>query len=121
MKLLDKIRQLVNTSAEPPKSNVIKIRMDNGSIEEYSKEFIITDGKNCVIVPDYIPVDNLKEYHLYFNCFTLNLACEKTGSMPQGCTVKYAKSQKYILCDRCSQELYLFKQQQKEQDEDDEL
>lgn len=86
----------------PDKSQpeMIPVLMQDGTIEQYAKSFIITDDVNCVIC-------NSKFYHTSLDCECL-LYETNSGEQLKALTVKEAKKQGFTYCYPCSREKYLF-------------
>ena len=79
----------------PPKAEMIPVLMQDGTIEEYSENFYINDGKNCVVCDSGY-------YHLHFNC--RNLRIERySGKQVTGMDVREARKQHYELCPECKE------------------
>lgn len=85
-----------------PKHIMIPVKMQDGTIQDYPEDFIITDGVNCV-------VSQGKYYHTSLDCENLKWELANCNPMRTGMNVKDAKKQGMIHCANCSTELYHFK------------
>ena len=76
--------------------------MFDGSAENYPKDYIITDGENCVIC-------NSDYYHTSLGCENLLWEQSNSGEPFKAFKIKEAKAKKMTYCYNCSSELYHFK------------
>lgn len=80
----------------------VAVEMQDGSIEEYSENFIITDGINCVTCGGDL-------YHTSFDCETLRWERKKYKESLKALTIKEAKSKGLTYCYDCSRDNYYYK------------
>lgn len=75
---------------------MLKIRMQDGTIEEYPETFQITDGINCVICSGEI-------YHTNLDCPSLKIERAIKTREIKGMYIKDAERQGIYYCWRCKQ------------------
>lgn len=80
----------------------ITVEMQDGSIEEFSENFIITDGINCVTCGGDL-------YHTSFDCEALKWEREKYKESLKALTIKEAKSKGFTYCYECSSDNYNYR------------
>lgn len=108
-KLVKKSFKLVRENKTKETKPTVKIEplfvaaeMQDGSIEEYSENFIITDGINCVTCGGDL-------YHTSFDCDALKWEREKYKKPLKALTIKDAKSKGLTYCYDCSRDNYYYK------------
>lgn len=80
----------------------VSVEMQDGSIEEYSENFIITDNINCVTCGGDL-------YHTSFDCEALKWEREKYKRPLKALTIKEAKSKGLTYCYDCSKDNYYYR------------
>lgn len=99
-KLKSKFNEMFPNDNDPsvkPESLIpynVHVKMLDGTIEEYSGLFFITDGVNCM------KVDGDPFYHTVMSCRTVQKA-EKYGETIKAMTIKQAKKEKMEHCYFC--------------------
>lgn len=86
---------------ETPKPKTVSVTWENGTVEEYPENFIITDKENCCVCMDGY-------YHTSLDCEHLKWEHTHSGLGFRAMTIKEAKKQKRTYCQDCSRELYLY-------------
>ena len=79
-----------------PQKTMLKIRMQDGTIEEYPETFQITDGINCVICGG-------DTYHTNLDCPSLKRERDIKTREIKGMYIKDAKDQGIEYCWQCKQ------------------
>ena len=85
------------TYKRPPQVPVIML---DGSTEYYPEDFIIGDGKNCVVCMDGF-------YHTSLRCESLKWELNKFGGERKAMLISDAKKEKRTYCQKCSRDKYL--------------
>lgn len=75
---------------------MLKIRMQDGTIEEYPETFQITDGINCVICSG-------ETYHTNLDCPSLKMERDIKTREIKGMYIKDAERQGISYCWRCKE------------------
>lgn len=105
MSLLDKLKDKISPKTEPKKdmwtTPKVSVLMQDGTIEEYPKNFIITDGMNCAVCMG-------KVYHTSLDCENLEWEMSNCAEKLRGMDVSEAKRKKMAYCSNCSRQLYLW-------------
>lgn len=81
-----------NPDENVEKSELIPVLMQNGTIEQYDPNFVITDNVNCMVCSS-------KYYHTRFDCHFFR--SEIIGNQARAMYIKDAIKQGYNTCSNC--------------------
>lgn len=95
-------KSTTTTTPITPKHIMIPVLMQDGTVQDYPQDFIITDKVNCVVCMG-------KYYHTSLDCDSLKWELKNSDLKLKGMDVKEAKKQGMIYCADCSSDLYHFK------------